>query len=109
MGAAFLSSPELELDDTEAKKIAHHLTKVSELYNHVFDPRTLIWAGLIFTLLEIYGTRGVAIYTRVTSAPVKPQPGKPVLVPNPNQPAPETRVENPSQIWPAAPLEDNGE
>lgn len=107
MGAVFLQSPELELDDDEAKKIAHHLKKVSALYNHTFDPKTIIWCGFLFTLAEIYGTRGVAIYKRMTTdkKPVVVMPKSGMPESNPST-APEKVVAIPSQLWPVEPIED---
>lgn len=105
MVAAFCGMEELEIDADEAKQGAHHIKKISELYNHTFNPATLVWMGFVMWILTVYGTRGVAIYKRVTSdvpkepVVVKPKPENkpgPVAVPNP-------KITNPSQLWDQAP------
>ncbi len=105
MLAAFVGADELELDPEEAKQGAHHIKEVSRLYNHTFNPATLVWMGFIMWILTVYGTRGVAIYKRVTTAkpekvvPIKataPAPG-PVAVPKSADKEPT--ILNPSQLW----------
>lgn len=112
MIAAFVGAEELELDAEEAKQGAHHIKEVSRLYNHTFNPATLVWMGFIMWILTVYGTRGVAIYKRVTadapakvvpiSAP-KPHAQTPGPVPAPAASGKQPVVTNPSQLWGEAP------
>lgn len=104
MAAAFFHAEELELDTDEAKQGAQHIKELSKLYNHTIDPKTIVWAGFIFWIVTVYGTRGVAIYKRVNAEPKK----GPVLVPKP-QPQPETVKRDgpftPSELWNEPPID----
>lgn len=109
MGAAFLKCPELELDEAEAKKLASSIREVSKHYPVTLDPKRLALIELGTMAAMIYGTRGVAIYKRLTATP-KPAAPKPKQEPTPinkqpaSQPAPSKppgpgRPLNPSDLF----------
>lgn len=64
MLAGITRTPELALDQGEAKTIAEATSKVAELYDVTADPKTIAWSNLIMTLGMVYGTRIVAINMR---------------------------------------------
>ncbi len=64
MAAAFFSAEELMLSEKEAKAYASAINEVSALYNHVVDPRVMVWGNLILTVGGIYGSRIFAIRNR---------------------------------------------
>jgi hypothetical protein len=105
MGAAFLKCPELELSQPEAEKLAGAVREVAKHYNVVVNPKTLALIELSTTGAMIYGTRGVAIYKRLTAeAKPKPVPGRVQTIrdnppPAAEQPAPEKRPLNPSDLF----------
>lgn len=74
MGAAFFSSPELELEAEEAKQLARAIREVSKYYPVTLDPKRLALIELGSVCAMVYGTRGVAIYRRVTAETKKPAP-----------------------------------
>jgi len=86
MGAAALASPELELEESEAKKLASAIREVSKFYPVTLDPKRLALLELGTVAMMVYGTRGVAIYRRVKTE-VKPKAPLQVM---PNRPAPKT-------------------
>jgi hypothetical protein len=79
MGAAILETPELELDEGEATKIADAVANVAAQYEHKLNPKVMAWLNLAMVSGGIYGTRIFAIRARIVaevaskSAP-KPQP-----------------------------------
>lgn len=109
MVAAFVGAPELELDQGEAKDYAKNLRDIAKLHNHNFNPNTLVYLAFVAFLLQVYGTRGVAIYKRVQSEP-REKPGPQLVPPKAQQPktasGEQPKVEYPQQIWPSAPIED---
>lgn len=107
MGAAFLSCPELELDESEAQKIASAVRGVAKHYSVTMDAKKLAMVELSTVLAMVYGTRGVAIYRRVT-AESKRKPAEVRTIrtenqepkdPNKTSPAQAARPLNPSDIW----------
>jgi hypothetical protein len=105
MAAAFCHADELELDKDEAEQGAHHLKELSKLYNHTINPAMLVWMAFVMWIVTVYGTRGVAIYKRVTSEPKEkkgPQLVKPQTPPPQQQ---EATVLSPSQLWNEAPID----
>jgi hypothetical protein len=104
MGAAFLSTPELELDRDEAKKLSDGIQKVGKYYAMAFDPKRVAIAELAIIVGGIYGTRFVAWKNRRTSTEeTTPKPG-PALVQSrsaaPAQPSKPMHMTSPSELWP---------
>jgi hypothetical protein len=104
MGAAFLSTPELELDRDEAKKLSDGIQKVGKYYAMAFDPKKVAIAELAIIAGGIYGTRFVAWKNRKNQEgqESKPAPG-PTLVQRPaapEQPAKPLHMTSPSELWP---------
>jgi hypothetical protein len=64
MGAAALETPELKLDESEAKTLAQAIGNVAAYYPISIDPKTLVWANLIMVCGAIYGSRAIAIFAR---------------------------------------------
>lgn len=65
MLAAFADTPELELADEEAKKIAEGIQRVQKLYNYNWiSDEAAAWGNLIFALGSVYGPRYMAIRLR---------------------------------------------
>jgi hypothetical protein len=69
MAAAFLNVPELNLDESEAKRLETSIKRVSKHYPVAVSQKQLDTAMLFMTIAEIYGTRAVAIYTAKKAAP----------------------------------------
>lgn len=110
MAAAFFHADELSLDKEEALQGAKHLNKISKLYNHNINPAVLVWSAFVMWILTVYGTRGVAIYKRITSETTKkgPQlvPPKPAT-PNAPPPTPADLSQlAPSQLWNEPPQDE---
>lgn len=112
MAAAFLKCPEFELDEQESKKLASSIREVSKFYPITLDPKRLALIELGTMAAMIYGTRGVAIYKRLTAEPKKETPRK---EPTPisktaSAPLPKTTVPsrplNPSDFFPNNGVED---
>jgi hypothetical protein len=53
--ASFLDTPELELNQVQAKQYADSLKEVMRHYQTTIDPKKLAWVQLIFTMGGIYG------------------------------------------------------
>jgi len=64
MLASITKTPELILDESEAKAIAEATAKVSELYDLSADPKTIAWCNLAMVCGTVYGTRFIAIRSR---------------------------------------------
>lgn len=104
MGAEFLSTPELELDRDEAKKLGDAITEVGKYYNVSFDPKKVAIFQLAITAGGIYGVRFVAIRNRLKQSQEKiggPQPVPPKAAsPEPQKPAPRANgLASPSAIF----------
>jgi hypothetical protein len=101
MGAAFLATPELQLDDKEAAQLSEAVQKVGKYYAVAFDPKKVAIAELAVIMGGIYGTRFVAWKARMNKesqkeklavmAPPKQEPAKPQR--------PLTEM-SPSELWP---------
>ncbi len=66
MGAAMLSAPELELDEKESRDLANAIRDVQEHYSVSISPKAEAWANLAVVAVGLYGTRAVAIASRVS-------------------------------------------
>jgi hypothetical protein len=103
MLAMWTSSPEMELDEKEAKELSNAIQRVSKFYTQTVDPKKLAWANLIFVAGGIYGTRYAAISNRKS----KEKPARaPAPIPLKHPTVKEVNEEknmpitNPSQLWP---------
>lgn len=65
MLAGLINSPELALDESEAKRLATAAEKVGRHYNAVLSGKALDWSQLIFACGAIYGPRIAAIRLRI--------------------------------------------
>lgn len=88
MGAAFLSCPELELDEAEAKKLSTSIKNVAKHYPVIISEKKLAWADFAVTAGGIYGTRAVAIFAgakkkepKITAVPA-PKAQEPTPMPS---------------------------
>ena len=68
MGAEIFSTPELELDTVEAKKLGDAIQNVAKYYNIGFDPKKVAIFNLVTVAGMIYGTRFVAVRNRIKAA-----------------------------------------
>jgi hypothetical protein len=114
MGAAFFAVAELELDKTEAEKLGSAIKEVAKFYAVSFDPKKLAIFNLAIVAGGIYGTRFVAIRTRmriekgkdnlrVMPSDAEPAQAKGKVNGAPAvQPAsvPQRRPQTPSDLWP---------
>jgi hypothetical protein len=64
MGAAMFSTPELALDEQEAKQLGQAIAGVAAQYDTVIDPKKLAWGQLLVCVGTIYGTRIYAVHAR---------------------------------------------
>ena len=64
MMAAFLSVPELAIDEQEAALIASASAEVAKHYDIVPDPKTQAWINLAMALGAVYGPRAYIIYNK---------------------------------------------
>lgn len=77
MGAAFTKIPELELEESEAKKLGDALARVNELYNGILlTDKQRAWIGLAMAAGTIYGPRLVAHKMRLKNE----KKGKPQVI-----------------------------
>jgi hypothetical protein len=86
--AAFLETPELEINQVQAKQYAESLKEVMKHYQTVVDPKKLAWAQLIFVMGGIYGPMFPAIRDRKSKTPVV---AKPTVTKSPEAPTPIDR------------------
>src|SRR5207237_1061404 len=63
--SSFTKIPELEIEETEAKKIGEALKRVADQYDTVVSEKTLAWTNLVSSLSIVYGTRIFAYRARV--------------------------------------------
>lgn len=68
--AGICRSPELELDQEEAKKVTEALDRLSSHYNVAPSETTRVWMNFVGAMGSVYGPRVVSIYTRA-KAPKK--------------------------------------
>lgn len=75
MMAAFTGIEELELEESEAKKLGEAINRVNQFYgNVVLPPKAMAWAHLGFAVGQVYGPRFVAYGMRKKKeAKEKPQ------------------------------------
>lgn len=64
IGATAFATPELALDEPEAKQLAGAITEVSRHYAINVDEKTMAWGQLFIAIGMIYGTRLIAVRTR---------------------------------------------
>jgi hypothetical protein len=64
MAAGAFDTPELALDDDEAKQIANATAEVAKHYSVNIDPKTLAWMNFGWAVSCVYGSRVVAITMR---------------------------------------------
>jgi hypothetical protein len=67
MLAGVTQTPELLLDQDEAKRLAHASASVAAFYNVEASAKALAWTNLAMTAGAIYGTRLLAIRMRTKS------------------------------------------
>ena len=114
--AGFLETPELELDGSEATKLAGAMQRVADQYPVRITPKLMAWLNLSFVAGGIYGSRYAAIKVRLKMEAEKQGPKSPApiaIVPAPApdtkqagktesrqpQPVPPGRITNPSQMF----------
>lgn len=98
MGAVILSTPELQLAETEANTLARALSNVAAQYNQDMNPRTLAWVNLAMVSAGFYGARAIAIRNRWAeekAAKAAQQPQRPNNVTD--FPAPGAAPKQPNQ------------
>lgn len=110
MGAMILATPELELDQAEADRLAKAAGEVAKHYAVAVDPKKLAWANLIGTLGFLYVPRIIAARARhkrlaAAGAQARPVPvsaqAQPVsAAPRPNgPPRPSVTQMAPSELF----------
>jgi hypothetical protein len=120
MGAAILSTPEIELDRDESKKLGDAIKDVGRHYAMILDPKWVAIANLGAVAGFVYGPRIIAYRARRKA---EKEAQKPFVVPKsassdnqvpkqekpePNMVVPVAKVANgkpgaqmaPSQLWP---------
>lgn len=61
MGAALLKIPELELEQSEAKRLGDAVARVNAEYGGIMlSPKGAAWLGLTMAMGEVYGPRFLA-------------------------------------------------
>lgn len=65
MLASVTKTPELELNDEEAERIAKSIQNVAQYYPVYIDAKAQAWMALIMTAGAVYGSRGIAIAARM--------------------------------------------
>jgi hypothetical protein len=81
VAAGVLKIPELNLDPSEAEKLAASVANVAEQYDIAVAKRTLAWMDLTVTVGGIYGTRAYAYHLRKQAEGRKKVAAGPVAVP----------------------------
>lgn len=77
--SALLSTPELDINEDEAKKFAGSLARISNLYDDRINPKAVAWVDLIAVLGAIYGPRMIAIHARM-KAEKAPTPARATVI-----------------------------
>jgi hypothetical protein len=112
MGAQLLSTPELELDTAESKKLADSIREVTRHYNLILDPKHAAIFNLMCCAGGIYGPRAIVVWKRGQNkgpkpvAPIRPEEKKPETEPQFMNTGTEGRsvsTLSPHEIWPEAP------
>lgn len=73
-----MATPELELNEDEAKKFAGSLARVSSLYDDRINPKLVAWIDLVCVTGAIYGPRAIAISARMKQE--QPQRAQPIVI-----------------------------
>lgn len=68
MAAIAFQSPELAINDTEAKALAAAVAGVAEHYPVAVDPKAMAWINLVMAAGYIYGPRFISARTRIKKA-----------------------------------------
>lgn len=71
---ASLVVPEMELEESEAKKLAKSIEGVTDQYKLTLDPKTAAYIDLATVCGMIYGPRAFAFYVRTNAAKPKAAP-----------------------------------
>lgn len=80
--ATIVKTPEIALDQIEARQMAEAIGNVSRHYDIAATQKTLDWANLIMAAGMIYGTRLYAIRAkRVANKPASPKPNGSTHIP----------------------------
>jgi hypothetical protein len=80
-----MATPEMELNEDEARKFAGSLARVSSLYDDRINPKLVAWIDLVCVAGAIYGPRAIAISARMkTESTTRPAP---VVINQPRQSA----------------------
>jgi hypothetical protein len=109
MLAKLCDVPELELDETEAKRLSEAFKKVAEFYPVGLSPKRLAWTEFCIAAGTVYGPRVVTIYKKKPKpAPVRVMPQQPQQAqtgspgspgPRPNNAAAANGPRVPSEMW----------
>lgn len=115
MLAKMLEVKELELDESEAKRLSDAIKKVTQYYHVSIDPKKMAIYELCMTAGTIYGPRAVAFYKdrtspiargpRINTQPAPASSGsQPVPQPTPR---PNGAPRTPSEMWNQAPIDND--
>lgn len=74
MAAMALKSPELVIDDTEAKALSEGILAVQSHYNFAASAEVMAWVNLAAIMLGVYGPRVVLIRERKKTERAKEKP-----------------------------------
>lgn len=70
MASVFFKTPELSMEEEEAKELATAITRVTELYDvPMMDEKTMAWINLAMVGAKIYGPRAVAVTVNKKNKP----------------------------------------
>lgn len=75
MGAMLLKTPELMIDESEAKLLAEAVNAVQQHYQIEASETAIIWANFAGAIVAVYGPRLVAVATK-KKEPAKAKPQK---------------------------------
>ena len=92
MLALYAKTPEIALDQKEAKLIAEAVANVGEHYDLTMDPKTGAWVNLFMVVGGLYGPRFFAFRSRRLAEKAeakKPQMAAPAVVTNPAPVSPD--------------------
>ena len=95
--AAIIDTPELEIDESEAKKLQDAILRMQKVYPTLgLSEKQMAWGNLICAASGVYVPRVVAIYKR---GQMQPQELKQAKQPTPiRQPVESAPLTNPSQL-----------
>lgn len=86
----FFQTPELMLEEADAKKLADALAAVSEQYRIELDPKTAAWIDFARVTGMIYGPRAFNLYARKKGERILAQRNAPPII----TPAPSSQATN---------------